>query len=392
MSMMVKTVVSRPVTFFIIFALLIGLGVFALFNLPIDLYPEINPPILAVFTMYPGAGPEEVERSVTRPLEATLSGVSGLEKATSISSKGTSLVIMEFTYGIDISDASNSIRDSLERIRNYMPSGAQAPMIFKADPSMIPIMGLMITSDKRTPEELREISEDTIVPRIEQTPGVATASVNGGREKVIRVEIPQSRLEAYGLTITQIQQMLAAQNMQTGAGTITEGGMSYILTTMGEFTSLDDIKNTVVSYRGGGFAGGQMSMPRQIYLRDLADVYEGYRDESSIVLVNGQSAVMLNVQKQSGKNSVQTAKDLRSRLNRMSRELPPDIQIKEIFNTTDIVENSLNQVTSAAISGAILAILILFVFLRSFKPTIIIGVSIPVSIIITILLMYFAGL
>jgi HAE1 family hydrophobic/amphiphilic exporter-1 len=386
-----KTIVSIPTTIFIIFALLIGLGFFALANLPIDLYPEINPPILVVYTSYPGAGPEEVERSVTRRLEAVLSGVSSLEKVTSTSSKGSSMVIMEFTYGTDMADASNSIRDVLERVRNYIPTGADTPLIFKFDPSMIPIMGLMVTGN-RTPEELREISEDTIVPRIEQTPGVATASVNGGREKIIRIEIPQSRLEAYNLTVTQIQQMLASQNLQTAAGTITEGNLSYILTTMGEYTSLDDIRNTVVSYKGGGYAGGQVELPKQVFLRDLADVFDGYRDESSVVYVNGQSAVMLQVQKQSGKNSVQTAKDLRLRLARMAKELPPDLKITELFNTTDMIENSLNQVTSTAVSGALLAVLILFIFLRSFKPTLIIGISIPVSIIITMMLMYFAKL
>ena len=386
---MVKTVVSRPTTFLIIFLLLIGLGFFAMFNLSIDLYPEINPPIMAVFTTYTGAGPEEVERSITRPLEAALSSASGLEKVTSISSKGSSIIIMNFTYGTNMSDAANSIRDLLERVRNYMPSGADTPMIFKFDPSMIPIMGLMVTSDKRTSEELREISEDTIVPRIEQTPGVATASINGGREKIVRVEIPQSRLEAYGLTITQIQQMIASQNMQTAAGTITEGGLSYILTTMGEYTSLEEINNTVISYKGGGYSGGQVELPKKIYLRDLANVYSDYRDETSLVYVNGQTAVMLMVQKQSGKNSVQTAKDLRARLITIGKQLPPDIKITEIFNTTDMVQNSLNQVTSSAFSGALLAVLILFIFLRSVKPTLIIGISIPVSVIITMMIMYF---
>jgi len=389
---MVKTVVSRPTTFFIIFALLFGLGIFALINLPIDLYPEINPPILVVYTSYTGAGPEEVERSISRPLEAVLTGVSSLEKITSTSSKGSSMVIMQFTFGTNMDAASNSIRDSLERIRNYMPTGADTPMIFKFDPSMIPIMGLMVTSSKRTPEELRELAEDTIVPRIEQTPGVATASVNGGREKIIKVEIPQSRLEAYGLTISQIQQVLAAQNMQTAAGTITERGLSYILTTMGEYTSLEEMKNTVISYKGGGVVSGQVEMPKQIYLRDLADVFSGYRDETSAVYVDGQTAVMLMVQKQSGKNSVQTAKDLRVRLEKIASELPPDIKINEMFNTTDIIEHSLNQVTSTAISGAVLAIIILFIFLRSAKPTLIIGISIPISIIITMMLMYFAHL
>ena len=389
---MVRTIVSRPVTIFIIFALLVGLGFFALANLPIDLYPEINPPILVVYTSYTGGSPEEVERSVTRPLEAVLSGVSGLETITSTSSKGSSMIILQFTYGIDMSDAANSIRDALERVRNYMPSGASTQTLFKFDPAMLPIMSLMITSDRRTPEDLREIAEDTIVPRIEQTPGVATASVDGGRSKIIRVEIPQSRLEAYNLTITQIQQMIAAQNMQVAAGTITEDGLSYLLTTMGEYTSLDDLRNTVISYRGGGYTGTTVELPRPVFLRDIADVFEGYRDETSVVYVNGQSAVMLSVQKQSGTNSVQTARDLRLRLERIAAELPPDIKITELSNTTDIIENSLAQVTSTAVMGAVLAILILFIFLRSAKPTLIIGISIPVSIIVTMMLMYFVGL
>jgi HAE1 family hydrophobic/amphiphilic exporter-1 len=388
---MAKMAVGRPTTIFIIFALLIGLGAFALTSMPIDLVPEINPPYLVVFTSYAGAGPEEVERNVTRTLEAVLSSASGLENLTSTSSKGSSMVILEFTYGTDLADASNSVRDALERVRNFMPTGADTPMIIKMDPSMMPIMGLQITGN-RSAEELRQIAEDIIIPRIEQTPGVATASVNGGREKIIRVEVAQNRLEAYGLTVTQIQAMLAGNNAQVAAGSITEGGLSYILTTMGEYTSIDQIKDTVIAYKGGGVTNGQMEMPRTIYLRDIADVFEGYRDQESVVLVNGQPSVMLQVQKQSGKNSVQTAKELRSRLERIAREVPQDVKILENFNTTDQIEDSLNEVTNSAISGALLAIIVLFVFLRSIKPTLIIGVSIPVSIIVTIMLMYFCGL
>jgi HAE1 family hydrophobic/amphiphilic exporter-1 len=311
-----KSVVGRPTTAVIIFALLIGLGFFAMVNLPVDLYPEINPPYLVVFTSYSGAGPEEVERSVTRLLEATLSGVSGLEKITSTSSSGSSMVIMQFTYGSNLEDASLSVRDFLDRVRNYLPTSSDAPMIFKFDPSMIPIMGLMVTGN-RTPEELRELAEDTITPRIEQTPGISTASVNGGRAKIVRIEIPQNRLEAYELTITQIQQMLAIQNMQIAAGSIIENDLSYILTTMGEYTSIEQIKNTVISYKGGGFNGTSIEMPKQIYLRDLANVFEGFKNEESAVYVNGMPAVMMTVQKQSGKNSVQAARYLRERLAKM---------------------------------------------------------------------------
>jgi HAE1 family hydrophobic/amphiphilic exporter-1 len=245
----------------------------------------------------------------------------------------------------------------------------------------------MVTGN-RNPEELREIAEDTILPRIEQVPGVATGSVSGGREKIIRVEIPQSRLEAYGLTVTSLQSMLASQNIQVSAGSITDDSLTYILTTMGEYTSLDQIKNTVISYRGGAEDG----LSRTIRLRDMADIFEGYKDEQSKVYVNGIPAVQIRVQKQSGKNSVQTAHALRARLAQIGKEIPQDIKITEIFNTTDEIESSINQVVSTALQGGLLAIIVLFVFLRSFKPTIIIGISIPVSIIITIMLMYFSGL
>ncbi|MDR2537611.1 MAG: efflux RND transporter permease subunit [Treponema sp.] len=387
-----KTAVSRPTTIFIIFVLLLCLGGFALVNLPIDLTPEISPPYLVVLTTYAGAGPEEVERSITRPIEGSLSNVSNLEKLTSTSSKGTSMITMQFAYRTDLADASASVRDNIDMVKSYLPSGAGSPLLIKYNPSMIPIMGLMVTSANRTPDELREVSENTILPRIEQTPGVATGSVSGGREKIIRVEIPQTRLEAYGLTVTQLQAMISSQNMQVAAGSITDNGLSYILTTMGEYTSLEQIKDTVIAYKGGGMVNGQVELPKTVRLRDIADVFEGFRDESSVVYVNGVPAIQITVQKQSGKNSVQTARDLRTRLVQIAREIPSDIKITEIYNTTDQIENSINQVAEAAISGALLAIIVVFIFLRSIKPTVIIGVSIPVSVIITIMLMYFAGL
>jgi len=387
-----KTVVSRPTTVVIIFVLLIGLGIFSLANLAVDLYPEVNLPNIMVITRYPGASPEEVERSVVRPMESVLSGISGLEKITSNSSQNSGFVNLQFTFGTDLADASNSVRDALERIRTLLPTGADAPMIFRIDFSMFPIMFLMV-SGNRSPEELRELAEDIIVPRMEQTPGIATASINGGRQRIIRVEIPQNRLEAYGLTVTQIQQMVAAQNVQMSAGRIIENDMSFILTTMGEFTSIDEIASTVISYAGGGFANGQVEPPGRVYLRDIANVFEHFRDETSTVLVNGNSAIMLQVQKQSGKNSVQATNALRSRIDRMHQgELPPDVEIVEIFTSTDYIENSLKQVTSSAVYGAVLCVLVLFFFLRSLKPTLIIGLSIPVSVAITLMTMYFAGL
>lgn len=384
-------VVGKPTTVFITFALLIGLGAFATLNLPVDLYPEITPPVLVVYTGYTGAGPEEVERTVTRPLEGTLSNVSNLKKLTSTSSKGSSMIMVEFAYGTDMADAANSVRDNMELVKKALPDGTDTPLIFKFNPAMIPIMGLMVTGN-HTPEELREISEKTIMPRIEQVPGVAMASVSGGREKVVRVDLPESRLEAYGLTVNQVVAMIRTQNSQVSAGSINDDGLNFLLTSAGEFQSIEELKSTVIAYLGGGFKDGVAEPARTVRLRDVADVYEGYRDEDSLVYVNGTPAVQIAVQKQSGKNSVKTAHDLRTRLKRIATEVPPGITITEIFNTTDIIENSINQVSSSAMEGALLAVIILFLFLRSIKPTIIIGLTIPISLLFTLMLMYFAGL
>jgi len=385
-----KTVVSRPVTIFIIFLLFIGLGIFALVNLPIDLYPDISPPYIVVYVNFTGAGPEEMEQTVTKLLESVLAGVSNLEKMTSTSSKETSMITMQFTYGTDLVDASNSIRDAIGRVQKYWPTGADNAVIFKFDPSMVAIMNLMVTGN-RSPEELRDMADNTIIPLLTQSPGVATASSSGGRTKCVRVEFNQNRLEAYGLNISQIKQVMAAQNVETSAGTITENNLNYIVTTKGQYTNLDQMRNTVIAYKGGGMVNGQMQQPIRIYLRDVADVIDGYYDVTSEVFVDGAPVVMMSVQRQSGTNAVQVANDLRKKLGSLSQDLPPDIKISELSNTTDQIQRSLNEVTNTAYTGAILAIIVLFVFLRSMKPTLIMGISIPVSIIITIMFMYFAG-
>lgn len=388
-----KKVVGRPTTVLIIFVLLIGLGIYATTDLAIDLYPEIEPPILVVLTTYEGAGPEEIEKSLSKPIESSLSNISKVDKITSTSAKGSSTIIVEFTYGADMSEASADVRDSLDILKRFLPEDAESPIIFKFDPSMIPILGLTV-SGNRTPEELREIAENIVKPRIEQVEGVGMTGVMGGRDRAIRVEIPQNRLEAYGLTLTQIANMLRGQNFQISAGSILSDNKNLLVTTSGEYESIDEIKNTVISYKGG--IPNPMTMEpttvKTIRLRDIANVYDGYKNIDTLVYINGEPGVQIIVQKQSGTNSVQTANNVRTRLDKINREVPAGITVSEIFSTTDIIENSINQVASTALIGAFLAIIVLFVFLRSLRTTFIIGLTIPVSLIITLMFMYFAGL
>lgn len=399
-----KTVVGRPTTVLIIFILIAGFGLYSSSDLAIDLFPEINPPVLILFTNYEGAGPEEIEKTVTRPLEGQLSNVSNIERISSTSSEGSSQIQLEFTYGTNMTEATNEVRDRLELIKDFIPDEASTPQIFKFDPALIPILQLEV-SGNRTPEELRQLAENTIQPRVEQIEGVALAGVSGGRERIVRIEIPQNRLEAYDLNFSQIAGALRVNNVQISAGNIDEGNRSYLVRTAGEFASIDEIKNTVITYRGqpggtastGGsvgtgssFDGGTRSAA--VRLRDVANVYDGFRDETNAVYINGNPGVFVTVQKQSGTNSVQVADNVLARIPRINEALPVGVELAVVEDTTTLIRDSLSDVSSSAITGGVLAVLILFFFLRSAKTTLIIAISIPVSIIVTLMLMYFAGL
>jgi HAE1 family hydrophobic/amphiphilic exporter-1 len=397
-----RTVVNRPTTLIVIFGLIVGFGLYTAFNLAIDLLPEINFPYLVLFSTYTGAGPEEVEKTITRPLEAQLSSVSNLKQITSTSYEGTCQITMEFTYGTNLSEATNEVRDRLEFVKDILPQEATTPQIFKFDISMIPILRLKV-SGNRSPEDLREIAENFIQPRLEQIDGVAIASASGGKQKAVRVEIPQNRLDAYNLNFSQIKGMLLGNNLQISAGTITEGTTNFLVRSSGEYASVEEIMNTVIAYKtlgsgqaadgsGAAFSAYPGGKTIGIRLRDIANVFEGFKKDETRVYINGEPGVFVIVQKQSGTNSVQVADKVLRNLPAINRSLPLGIELGVIRNTTTIIRDSLSQVTSSALLGVLFAVAILFIFLRSLKSTIVISTAIPISLIITLMLMYFFNL
>ena len=389
-----KTIVNKPTTVLIIFVVLAALGFYTLSDLPLDLLPDMELPYVVLMASYPGAGPEEVEKRVTRILESAISGVSGIEQVGSTSTSGSSIVYIQFLFGTNMDEAMNDVRASLDFVKRALPDEVTTPMIIKMDPNLMPIMYYSV-SGNRSPEELRDFAEE-IAPKLEQIEGVAQASVSGGREKAIIVEIPRDRLQAYNLTISQVSQMIAAQNIQIAGGTITEEDINYTISTVGEYASIEDIKNTVISYKmaGGGYSATGM-IPGEltsVRLRDIADVYEGYKAQTSLHYLNGKPSVSIGLQKQSGKNSVQTARSVKAKMQEIIAEAPSDIRIDLTVDTTNIIERSISQVASSAIQGGLLAILILFVFLRSVRSTLIIGLTIPISLVITFGVMFFSGM
>ncbi len=378
---MVHAIVNRPTTFFVGFALLVGFGLYTANELPVDLFPKIEPAVMMISTRYENAGPEEVERSITRPLESALSNVSNLRRMSSTTTHGNSSIVVEFNWGTNMDEAGNEVRDRIDHIRPLLPDDAGSPSMFKFDPALIPLMELRLVGERST-EELRAIAENSVQPRLEQIPGVAQTFVQGGRDTVIRVDIPRSRLDSYQLSFTEISQALSAQNLNLSAGTLAEGELEYLVQSSGEFRTLEEIERAVLAERGG--------VP--VRLGDLGDVAEGYRRERNRVYINGEPSVYIAVRKQSDANSIQAADAVHAGLRTINSELPPGVRLSVISDTTEIIRSSVATVTGQAAAGALLAVLILFVFLRSLTSTLVVALAIPTSILITLTVMRFAGL
>ena len=376
-----KTTLRHPVLTLIVFVLLGIMGVFTLKNVSISLMPDVDYPYLNINTTYQNAGPESVEKSVTKLLESQLVSVTGLKKITSTSSEGRSSISLEFNYGTNLDIATNNVRDKIDRVVRNLPDDAGTPSIFKMDSNSMPIMRIAVNGN-RDRNELREIADNTITDLIEQTDGVAEATVYGGRDKIVRVDLSQNRLSAYGITITEVSSALSRQNLELGGGKITEGFYDYTIRTTGEFASVDQINSTVITTRNGYI----------VRLADIGKAYLGYRDKSNEVLINGQPGVYISVTKQSGKNSVTVANAVYKKLDEIQEILPGDMSMQIVWDTTDSIRDTINTLLESAMQGLVLAVLILFLFLKNFKSTIIIAISIPLSIIITMLCMNFAGL
>ncbi|MBQ1948868.1 MAG: efflux RND transporter permease subunit, partial [Treponema sp.] len=381
-----KFAVKRPTMILIIFMLLTALGIYCTVSLPVDMYPEMDIPYILVYTKYSNAGPEEVERSVSRTLESSLSGVSGLKMCKSQSQTGASIIIMEFEYETNLDADSNEIRDKVDMVRNYLPDDSDSPIIFKMDPSMMSIMNIVVTGT-RTPEELSSYVDDIIKPRLEQVDGVASVTVVGDREKAVIIDVPRDRLDAYGLTFSGIAQTIGMQNITSSGGTIEQGDSNYSISAEGTYKSIEDIKNTVVSQPRT--ANGDKV---DVLLRDLANVYEGYKDTTSLAFYGDKPSILLLITKQSGKNTVETAKKIRKQIPEIQQTLPADVELIETANNADDINNTIKTVVDSLLQGILLAVIILYIFLRSFKSTFIIALAIPISVIVTLCLMYFCGL
>jgi HAE1 family hydrophobic/amphiphilic exporter-1 len=371
--------IQRPVTMFMISAVITLLGAISLTRLPVDLMPEFEQPTLTVRTAYTGVGPLEMEELITRPMEQAVSAVPGLTRVSSNSSEGNSQVQLNFEWGSDLAEAANEVRTRVDRMRNRLPEDADPPIIFKFDSNSQPIMQLGIQGDY-DPVTLREIAENEISPRFERVDGIAAVTVNGGLRRQIHIELSKEKVTALNLSVNAIVNALRQENQNTPLGEIYQGDATFLVRSQGQFQSLEDIKNLVVMTRQG--------VP--VYVRDISEVKDTTEQRRSFMRIDGKPGVQIQVQKQSGKNTVEVARLVRNEVERVNKEVP-GIKMIVTQDSSVFIQRAIDNVQEHAMVGGILVILIIFAFLRSFRSTLIVCTSIPVSVIGTFALLYFGG-
>ncbi len=372
--------VRRPILTTVVYLVILVIGVFSLMRLPIDLMPEITYPTITVITSYGNAGPQEMEELVSRPIEAALAGIQGIEEITSTSSEGRSTVRVSFVWGTNLDEAVNDIRDRIDRSLNMLPEDIERPFIRKFDLSAFPIVILGVTSD-RDLSEVRQLLEDQVQYRLERVPGVASVDIRGGTKREIQVMMRSANLQAYGISADQVISALRLENRNVPAGSVRQGSKEIMIRTLAEFGGVEDVRNTIVAVKDGA----------PVRISDIAEVKDGYEEIKSQVRINGVPGVQLAISKQSGTNTVAVASGIHKELRKISKDIP-GIQIIPLIDTSKYIERSIMAVANALLIGGLIAVFVLLLFLRNISTTMIISAAIPISIVATFALVYFSGL
>jgi HAE1 family hydrophobic/amphiphilic exporter-1 len=376
--------VKRPVTIIMFYALILGLAIAMVPRIAMDLYPSIARPVLSVYTSLPGAGPEDVERNLTEILERALASSKYLTRITSNSGFEFSNITLEFAYGTDMDKAVTDAQTLVNRLSNSLPDGAGNPTVRRFDMSAVPIMQLVVRGSY-PPDQLRRFAEDEIQAQLERIEGVAAAEVTGGSTQIVKVEAALNRLAAFNLGLSDVTSALKGQNILISGGSIIRGSREYQLMTTQELTSLSQIKRIAVKTVSTVDAAGNRS--RVIRLEDIADVSMGYNENANRVYVNGQTGVYIRVSSESGSNQVLVARRVKEAIDGINSHLPQGISLAVLSDNTTMITATLNQVYTNAVQGGLLAMAILFLFLRNIKGTAIIGLSIPISLLLTLMSM-----
>jgi hydrophobic/amphiphilic exporter-1 (mainly G- bacteria), HAE1 family len=371
--------IRRPVTVWMVIIAMLIFGFVSFPKMAVDLYPELNLPVAVVVTSVDGGTPAEVEKLVTKPIEEALASIANVDTVSSNSVAGASQVIVQFNWGTDISQASLDMRDKVDLIRGSLPDTAHAPRILKFDPNSQPVITLALTG-KKDVSELKTIADNVISSKLERIDGVASVGITGGQDRIVDITLNPVKLESYGITIDQIRQALSATNTSGSAGSVREGDEKLQIRVQGEYKEVQDIGNTPISVPGGS-----------ISLKDIATIEDTVETAAQLTFFNGNPSLGLSITKASGGNTVAVADSVHKEIETLKKELPKDVQLNVIMDTSQYIKDSVNNVAEHGVLGLLFAVLVLYLFLNSSRSTLVVSIVIPISVVATFSLMYFTG-
>ncbi|HWI61709.1 MAG TPA: efflux RND transporter permease subunit [Symbiobacteriaceae bacterium] len=370
----VKFSLKHPVPTIVFFLTFMVIGAVSLSRLSVDLYPAMEYPLAVVSTTYDGAGPQEVEQLVSRPLEEAMGTVGGVTSVRSTNAEGQSVVLVQFDWGTDMDQATLAMREKVDLVKGYFPDGVGAPMVFKIDPQALPVLTVGLSG--QDPVDLKRLAEEKLKPYLERIDGVASVNVQGGSERQIQVIVDPRRLQAAGLAINQVAQALRYENLNLPGGEVQSGSVKLLVRTIGQFSSVEEIKELRLG---------------PVRLGDIAEVKDTYEDTTSKVWIDGQPAVGMDIKKQTGANTVAVADTLKAELEKLKQDLPEGVSAFVLMDQSKMVKTSINSIVESGWQGGLLAIVVLFLFLRHFRATLAVAIAIPISIITTFGPLFFGG-
>jgi hydrophobe/amphiphile efflux-1 (HAE1) family protein len=373
--------IDRPVFITMVTLGVLVLGALSLSRLGVDLFPDVSFPIVTIVTPYPGAGPEEVENQVTRPIEEAVSAINGVDQVTSESRDGVSQVLIQFKVEADIQQAASDVRDHVAAIRGTLPTGVLDPNITRVDPTAIPILTYAVSGTSGS-LATRQYVDDVVAPALERLDGVGSVTVSGGDVREIQVDVDQAKMDERGLTVSQIAQALQAQSFDLPGGHLDAGAKEIDLKAVGTFQKPQDIAQVVLVARPDG---------SQIRVGDVATVVDGVAEERSLTRVNGVDAVTFDVQKRGGTNTVAVVDQVESALDELRPQLPNGTAISRVVDTSGFIRNNMSDLKRALLLGGIFAVLVIFLFMLDWRSTLISALALPTSVIATFVVMYILG-
>ena len=367
-----RMAVRQPVLTTMLVVILVVMGATSYFTLGVDLLPGVDFPVVTVTTVYPGAGPQEVEQQVTEKVEDAISTIGNLTTLTSYSRENVSIVIAEFDYSVDASLVAIDVKDKVDAIRADLPTDAQPPTILKLDMGAMPIMDLALSGPQPL-DALYDFADQVVSERISRVDGVASVTIIGGREREIEVRVHPDRLRAYGLAITDLAFLVGSENRTVPAGRVTETTAEYAVRVVGEYASVDEIAELPLSLPSGGY----------VRLADVATVEAGFADVRELARYNGEPSVSLSIQKQSDANTVATASGIFRALEEMQANVPPGAQLRVASDRSQFIRDSIQDILKNILIGIVLTVVVLFVFLHSWRGTVVAAVAMPATIVAT---------